>query len=98
MGSFEARKSSASKLSMPPGRSRTTLKLTVLEDEFWVATVGRVSDIDRLEQSSGTVSRLKALRLLGLESSYRPCRMPGNRSISLDRTIVPGPRHCASAA
>jgi hypothetical protein len=33
MGSFEARKSRASKLPIAPGRSQWTLKLTVLDDE-----------------------------------------------------------------
>src|SRR5580692_6385743 len=57
-----------------PGRSRTTLKLTVLEDEFWVATVGRVSDIDRLEQSSGTELSCPRLATAPAPRKFMPIR------------------------
>jgi hypothetical protein len=42
-GSFEARKSERLEAPIPPGRSRSTLKLTVLEDESRAATIGRVA-------------------------------------------------------
>ena len=42
-GSFEAPKSKASKLPITPGRSQWALKLAVPEDEFRMATQGRVA-------------------------------------------------------
>jgi hypothetical protein len=43
MGSFEARGSSASKLPMPLGLACGTFNLTVLDDEFLMATIGQVA-------------------------------------------------------
>jgi hypothetical protein len=43
MGSVEARKSRASTLPIPLGLACATLDLTVLEDEFRVATIGWVA-------------------------------------------------------
>src|SRR5258708_11226405 len=42
-------------------------------------------DIDRLEQSSGRVRRLKALLLSGLESSYHPRRAQAAVKITAPR-------------
>jgi hypothetical protein len=46
LGGWEASRhgrASASKLPVPPGLSGSTVKLSVLEDEFRMATVGRVA-------------------------------------------------------
>jgi hypothetical protein len=56
---------SASNLSVPPDCPCETFNLTVLEDEFRMATMGRVkrrrSDVNRLEYWSGRERRIEAL-------------------------------------
>jgi hypothetical protein len=57
MGSFKARKIRASKLPMPPGRSCTTLNLTVLQDAFRMSTFIRVAFAQSQAGNSGVATR-----------------------------------------
>jgi hypothetical protein len=57
MGSFKARMTRALKLPITPGRSRCTLKLTLLEDVFRMATVSRVVSHALVGQIKFTVPR-----------------------------------------
>jgi len=58
MGSFAARKSSVAKLPIPPGLSGSTVKLTVLEDEFRVTAL---VEWPHANSRQGAVIRVKAL-------------------------------------